>query len=404
MATVARTIDRPAIAGGLPMFERLVPIASPELSAGRNFQRRIERILTSRQLTNGAYVRELEDATARYLGVRSCVAVANCTSGLMLLWRLLGIEGEVILPSFTFHATAHSLLWNQLKPVFADCDAQTFCVDPASVRSRMSSKTAAILAVHLFGNPAAVDELEQIAARAGLPVIYDAAHAFGARVRELQVGQFGIAEVFSLSPTKLLVAAEGGLIATNDDNLAKALRAARNYGDTGTYDPESLGLNARMSELHAALALDGLGEVGARIERRNEIRAQYALRLGAVPGLSFQYVARENRSSCKDFSVVVDKERFGLSRDQLMAALEKENIGVRRYFWPPVHRQKLYRDLWDRRPLPVTDRISDNVVSLPIYSSLKDEQVSQISDAIARIHEYASRHDLQIEFTDARPR
>jgi dTDP-4-amino-4,6-dideoxygalactose transaminase len=369
--------------------DALLPIVSPEGIPDEQFVCYVRRILESRQLTNGTFVREFERAAASYLGVPCCVAVSSCTLGLVLTLAALDLRGEVILPSFTFHATAHAVAWNGLTPVFADCDSRTFCIDPNSVRRCITRKTAAILAVHLFGNPAGVLELEDIARTAGVPLIYDGAHAFGGKAGERHVGTFGTAEVFSFSPTKLVVAGEGGLIATRDATIAKRLRAARNYGDAGDGDPEVRGLNARMSEFHAALALGGLGGIEGRIERRNRIRCRYESRLGQIPGIRFQQICPANRSACKDFSLIVDEQQFGRDRDWLFDLLRQENIDVRRYFWPPVHRQKLYRSIWDGRPLPVTDYLSDRVVSLPIYSSLRDADLDRVCDAVLRAADFA---------------
>jgi dTDP-4-amino-4,6-dideoxygalactose transaminase len=386
-----RTFDLPAIAGGKPLFDERLPIATPEGLPGDEFLRDVRRILQSRQLTNAAFVRKFESAAAEYLDVPHCLAVSNCTAGLVLTLRALGLEGEVILPSFTFHATAHSVMWNGLKPVFADCDPETFCVHPQAVQARLTPNTAAILAVHLFGSPASVTELEHIAASGKVHLIFDAAHAFGSKVDGRRIGTFGTAEIFSFSPTKLLVAGEGGLIATRDAILARRLRAARNYGDAGNYDPELIGLNARMSEFHAALALGGLDGLDVRIERRNQIRLHYLRRLEPIPGLSFQQVRPGNRSACKDFSVLIDETAFGSSREWLFDAVQKENIDVRRYFWPPIHRQELFRALWDGQPLPVTERISDRILNLPIYSSLRGEDVDKVCNAIFRAHEFATK-------------
>jgi dTDP-4-amino-4,6-dideoxygalactose transaminase len=384
----------PAIAGGRPMFDERLPIVSPEGLPGEEFLRDVRKILSSRRLTNANFVRQFEEAAEQYLGVPHCVAVSSCTAGLVLTLQALGLEGEVILPSFTFHASAHSLLWNRLKPVFADCDPETFCINPHAIKFQLSSKTAAILAVHLFGNPASIVELQTIAADASIPLIFDAAHAFGSDINDKRVGNFGVAEVFSFSPTKLLVAGEGGMIATRDPELARKLRLARNYGDSGNYDPELAGLNARMSEFHAALALRGLRGLDARIHRRNQIRLHYERRLRTIPGLSFQHIAAGSRSSCKDFAVLINEAVFGKSRDWLFDALEKENIQVRRYFYPPVHRQKLYHEIWDKRSLPVTESISENILNLPIYSTLSDENVEKICDAILRCHEFARKKKL----------
>jgi dTDP-4-amino-4,6-dideoxygalactose transaminase len=278
--------------------------------------------------------------------------------------------------------------------VFADCDPETFCIDPHALKSQRSPNTAAILAVHLFGNPASIVDLQTIASDLNIPLICDAAHAFGSHINGRRVGTFGTAEVFSFSPTKLLVAGEGGMVATRDAELARKLRAARNYGDGGNYDPELAGLNARMSEFHAALALRGLPGLDARIDRRNQIRLRYERRLRTIPGLSFQRIPSDYRSSCKDFAVLLDEAAFGKPRDWLFDALEKENIQVRRYFWPPVHRQKLYRDIWDKRPLPVTESISDSILNLPIYSTLTDENVDKVCDAVLRCHEFGKKKKL----------
>jgi len=375
---------RMEIGARTPAFRKFLPIVDPEGVPGEEFLEEVRGIIASKQLTNGAYVRKFEAAAAEYLGVAHCVAVSSCTAGLLLVLKALDLRGEVILPSFTFHATAHAVVWNGLTPVFADCDAKTFCVAPQAVRAKVSSRTEAILAVHLFGNPAAVKELEYIAGELQIPLVFDAAHAFGSSIGGKRIGGFGTAEVFSFSPTKLVVAGEGGLIATRDAELAERLRAARNYGDAGNYDPEILGVNARMSEINAAMALHGLAGLDARIERRNEIRTRYERKLGDVAGLRFQEVSEGGRSTFKDFSAIVDEKEFGHSRDWLVELLHVENIGARKYFSPPVHRQKLYSAMSDGRTLSVTDMVSDGVVSLPIYSSLTDESVDKVCEAIRR--------------------
>jgi dTDP-4-amino-4,6-dideoxygalactose transaminase len=370
-----------------PQNRQHLPIVCPEGIPAAGFLQDLQAVLTSRQLTNGARVREFEEAAAAYLGVPYCVAVSSCTAGLLLTLRALGLRGEVIVPSFTFHATAHSVLWNGLKPVFVDCDEQTFCIDPDAAEQKLSPATAAILAVHMFGCPVDVGRLDTICANHAVPLICDAAHAFGSKVGARHVGTFGAAEIFSFSPTKLLVAGEGGMIATGDAALARRLRAARNYGDAGDADPELLGLNARMSEFHATLGLSGFSGFEARIERRNDIRLLYVRRLKSIPGIVFQQIPQGRRSTWKDMSVLVDEFAFGVSRDSVQRFLREQGIETRRYFWPAVHQQKLYRDLWDRQPLPVTERVSSRILNLPIHSSLSDEDVNRVCDAVLRAFE-----------------
>jgi dTDP-4-amino-4,6-dideoxygalactose transaminase len=358
-------------------------------------------------------VKQLEAAVAERLRVKYCVAVSSCTSGLMMVLRALGLTGEIIIPSFTFFATGHAALWNGLRPVFADCNPETWNVDPADVERKITGHTSAILAVHLYGNPADVETLEQLASRHRLKLIFDAAHGFGTQYRGRPVGQFGDAEVFSLSPTKLLVAGEGGLVTTNDLSLARAIRSMRNYGDLGAYDPDWLGMNARMSEFNAALALAGLPHVEAKVDRRNRIAELYANLLAALPGLLFQKVLPGDRSTYKDFSIHVTPEIFGMSRDALAEALLAERIETKKYFYPPLHKQKLYRSFHkpERDKLTHTDYITDGVLSLPIYESLPDSTVERVTYAILRLahfetsekHAVASRNGKRMPISTSLP-
>ncbi len=378
---------RPAAFGGHPLFSEPVPMVRPALPETAELAGHCARLLTSGQITNGVTVRRFEQGAAQYLGVTECVAVSSCTSGLMLVERCLGLTGRVIVPSFTFFATAHSLLWNQLEPVLVDCDPHTWNLDPARVRRALGSVPgiSAILAVHVFGNPAPVEELETIARDAGVRLIFDAAHGFGARRAGRPIGASGDAEVFSLSPTKLLVAGEGGLVATRDPDLARALRAARNYGDAGDYDCQVLGLNARMTEFQAALALAGLPLVDGQVERRGRLAACYEAVLASQPGVALQRVHPQDRSARKDFSVVLDTPG-----KLLQAALAQENVETRRYFDPPLHRQRLYRRFY--RPeldrLENTEAISRGVLSLPIYPQLSDPDAERIARRLLQIRDW----------------
>jgi dTDP-4-amino-4,6-dideoxygalactose transaminase len=292
--------DAPAIFGGRALFSGQLRFIKPTLPDLRRVLRHYKPIYATGVITNADLVERFETAAAERLGVDHCVAVSSCTSGLALVMRALQLKGEVILPSFTFFATGHAVRWNGLKPVFADCDPETWNLDPASVEAAITERTSAIVAVHLYGNPCNVEALSQIASRHGLKLIYDSAHGFGSSHQGRPVGQFGDAEVFSFSPTKLLVAGEGGLVSTNDAVLAHRIRAGRNYGDLGAYDPELIGLNARMSEFNAALALAGLDLMERKIARHNEIANLYTSELQDIPGLRFQRVLPNDLSTYKD--------------------------------------------------------------------------------------------------------
>jgi dTDP-4-amino-4,6-dideoxygalactose transaminase len=242
------------------------------------------------------------------------------------------------------------------------------------------------MAVHTFGNPAPIEELESIAREHKLALLIDAAHGFGARIGTRGMGSAGCAEVFSLSPTKLLVAGEGGLVATGDAALAQKLRTARNYGDDGAYDCEVLGLNARMTEIQARLALMGLEDLRARVARRNHLAALYERRLSGQSGVSFQRIRADATASRKDFGILIDESEFGISRDQLYQALQRENVQTRKYFHPPLHRQKLYRGFRHGK-MTHTDAVSSRILNFPIYSSLSDETVEAIVDRVLLIRE-----------------
>jgi dTDP-4-amino-4,6-dideoxygalactose transaminase len=368
------------------MFQERFRFIKPTLPRREAVFAAYDHAYSSGVITNASLVEQFERAVAEYIGVPHCVAVHSCTSGLMLVLKCLGVRGEVILPSFTFFATGHAVVWNGLRPVFADCDPGTWTLDPADVERKITPDTGAILAVHMYGNPCAVERLEQIATRHNVRLIFDAAHAFGSRRRGRAVGQFGDAEVFSLSPTKLLVAGEGGLVSTNDGVLARRLRAARNYGDTGAYDPEVLGINARMTEFNAALGLSGLEILESKIARHVRIASTYTGLMSGLPGIAFQKIHPEDLCVFKDYSIVIDEHAAGISRDRLGSALLDENVETKKYFYPPMHRQKLYQRFhkpWET--LPVTDAVSEGVLSLPIYESLPNETIEGVATAIRRL-------------------
>lgn len=382
MAHASIALASGAEARTAPLFRERFRFINPTLPPLERILSEYRQVFQQGLITNGGIVARLEAAICERLGVRHCVAVSSCTSGLMLVMKALGLQGEVILPSFTFFATGHAALWNGLTPVFADCDALDWNIDPRAVERAITPRTSAIVAVHLYGNPAQVAELEWLARKRGLKLIFDAAHAFGASYHGHPIGRFGDAEVFSLSPTKLLVAGEGGLVCTNDATLAHRVRAGRNYGDFGSYDPMLLGLNSRMTEFNAAMALAGLELAPAKITRHNQIAALYTAELDGTPGVGFQQLPPGHLSSYKDYSVRIHPEMFGMTRDQLAAALLRENIETKKYFHPPLHQQTIFRPFAEGAQLPVTEAVADSVLSLPIYESLPAETVRQVAWAI----------------------
>lgn len=381
----------PAILGSKPAFDELVPITKPTLFPPEEISGQLSEIFTSGQITNAKYVRIFEEEAAHYLGTKYAVALSSCTSGLILTLQALGLQGEVLVPSFTFCATAHSLLWNNLEPVFVDCERETHNIDPEKVEETITPRTSAILAVDVFGNPCDRETLQKIAQNRNLRLIIDAAHSFGSLYKGGQIASYGDAQVFSLSATKLVVAGEGGLVATNDGALARKLRLARNYGNPVNYNCEFAGLSARMMEVNAIIGLKSLAMVEENITKRNRLAELYKSRLSNVPGVSFQRIRPEDRSSYKDFSILIEPSFFGMNRDEVARALAAENIQTRAYFYPPVHRQKVYQASAHKYEgkLLTTEELSSKALSLPIFSHMPESYVDRICGAMEAIHRHA---------------
>ncbi len=371
---------------GAMAFPDGLPLARPRVADPARVAADVEAILRSGVLTNGPYVRRFEELTADYLGVRHCIAVSSCTAGLMLVLRAAELSGDVIVPSFTFAATAHAVQWNGLRPVFADIDRRTLTLSPDSVRRSVGMHTSAILATHIYGTPCDVEGLRAVAREHGLRLFFDAAHAFGSTRAGTRVGGFGDAEVFSLSPTKVVVAAEGGLIATNDDLLAERCRIGRDYGNPGDYDCRFVGLNARMSELHAATALASLEDLDERLAERNRLAAAYTAALAGTPGVRIPEVPAGDTSTYKDYSVLIDADEFGLDADAAAEMLAREGIETRRYYSPPVHAMKAYRVPGGAAgELPVTELAAEQALTLPLWVGMTDAQVEGVAEAIRGI-------------------
>lgn len=377
-----------ALLGGAPSFPDGLPLTRVVVPDRQRLQQRLDAILDSGMLTGGPTVRELEDEVAERLGVPHVVAVASCTTGLMLVMQALKATGSVVMPSFTFAATAHAAVWAGGRPVFADVDRESLTLDPRDAAPRLDGASA-LMATHVYGTPCDVEAIEKVATAAGVPVVYDAAHALGSWRNGRPVGGFGTAEVFSLSPTKVAPAGEGGLVATRDGALAEAVRLARNYGNPGDYDCVVPGLNARMSELHAAVGLATLSELPARVARRNEMVRVFAAATAGLPGIRIPAVDTGDVSTYKDLTLVVDEQDFGLDVPALRTVLDAEGVDTRRYFHPPVHRQRAYAYLGTPPPLPVTDELSPRVLTVPLWNHMTDETVRGLADLVIRCHESA---------------
>lgn len=359
----------------------MIPLLKPTLPKLRSIQNKIRDAFETGMLTNAKYVKEFEAMCAKFLGIRNVIAVSNGTSALILSLKCLGLKGEVILPSFTFTSGGHSLLWCGLAPVFVDIDPETFNINPASIEKKISKKTSAILATHVFGNPCEIEKIQKIAKKYNLRVIYDGAHAFGSKYKQKSIVNFGDATIFSFTPTKVLTTGEGGLIATNNKKLAKLLKLGRNNGDSPKREEEFLGITARMNEFSAILGIEGLKILPRSLKRRLKLVNLYKKELVGVPGISFQKIMPSCFSVYKDLIILVDERKFGISRDDLLKELLKRKIETKIYFYPPLHKKKVYRK-YKKLSLPNTNFVSGRIMSLPLYSHMPEDSVIKVCSVI----------------------
>ena len=386
---------RLAVLGGPPAFTRKLLVGRPNIGDRGRLLERINSMLDTCRLSNGGpFVQEFEQSIAEIIGVRHCIATCNATVALEIAIRALELSGEVIVPSFTFVATVHALQWQQITPVFCDIDPATHVLDPWKIESLITPRTTGILGVHLWGRPCAINDLQAIADRYGLKVLFDAAHAFGCHYRGERIGRFGNAEVLSFHATKIVNAGEGGAVVTNDDRLAAQIRLMKNFGFSNYDTVTCLGTNGKMSELSAAMGLTNLEslEQFVRVNRANF--ETYRDQLSEVRGLSLLPYDDQASPNYHYVVVEVDDRELGLTRDQLLAVLHAENVFARRYFYPGVHRMEPYRS---RPPtadslLPHTEAVADRVLVLPTGTAVTPSDICKIGRVIRLAIEH--RHEI----------
>ncbi|MGI9284008.1 MAG: aminotransferase class I/II-fold pyridoxal phosphate-dependent enzyme [Pseudomonadales bacterium] len=372
--------------GGAPAFTETLHVGRPNIPNRKRFMQRMEAVLDSYRLTNfGPQVVELEQQVAEIAGTRHCVATSNATTGLELAIRALGMEGEVIVPSFTFIAGPAALSWQGIQPVFCDIDPQTHCLDPARVEAAITPQTTGILAVHLWGNLCDVEALQEIADRHALKLLFDAAHAFGCTVGERSVGGFGHAEVFSFHATKFINAFEGGAIVTDDDELAKRLRFMTNFGFSAEDEVSHLGVNGKMSEASAAMGLTSLEAMSDIIAHNRRIHEAYMRGLEYVPGIRMMQRNSADQHNYHYIVAELDSATAGLSRDELVATLRLENVMARRYFHPGCHRMQPYRELYPNAGLfvPETEALAQKIFILPTGLAVSEADVGLLTNRVA---------------------
>lgn len=368
-----------AILGGVPALPEKIHVGGPNIGDRRRLMERIEDILDRRWLTNGGlYVREFERRIAEMAGVRHCLAMCNGTVALEIAVRAMGWRDEVIVPSFTFVATAHALRWQGIAPVFCDIDPQTHNMDPARVEPLITPRTTGIIGVHMWGRPCDAERLEEIARRHRLGLLFDAAHALGCSRKNRMVGSFGDAEVLSFHATKFVNAFEGGAVLTNDSDLAARIERMRNFGFAGYDTVVCVGTNGKMHEVSAAMGLTTLESMEEFIAVNRRNHEQYRQELAEVPGLEIVAYDATERNNYQYVVVLVDEGVLELSRDDLVRILNAENVVARRYFYPGCHCMEPYRSEFPDAylHLPHTEALTRRVMCLPTGSCVSPEAIA----------------------------
>ncbi|HEX5884770.1 MAG TPA: aminotransferase class I/II-fold pyridoxal phosphate-dependent enzyme [Pyrinomonadaceae bacterium] len=381
-----QALDDLAFFGGRPAFPEPLHVGRPNIGNREKFLTRVNDTLDRKWLTNdGRYVIQFEKRLAELTGVKHCLAMCNATIALEIVIRALGLKGQVILPSFTFIATAHVLQWQDITPVFCDIDPRTHTIDPEKVEALITPETTGILAVNLWGWHCDIAALEEIARRRGLKLLFDSAHALGCSYKDRMIGGFGDAEVFSFHATKFVNSLEGGAVLTNDDELARKTRLMRNFGFVAYDQVASIGTNGKMSEVSAAMGLTNLESIDEFIAINRRNHKQYAAELAGLKGITVLSNDDQKKRNYQYVVLEIDAAETIVSRDELMQILYRENILARRYFYPGCHRMAPYNSYLSSLSLPQTEKVSERVLSLPTGTSISPADISTICGVIRMV-------------------
>ncbi len=368
-----------------PAKKPLIYVTQPVLPPLAEFIPYLEQIWANKTLTNGGpFHHQLEQALCDYLGVKHLALFSNGTLALVTALQCLRITGEVITTPYSFVATAHSLLWNGIKPVFVDIDPHTLNLDPDRIEAAITPQTTAIMPVHCYGQPCDVDRIQKIADTYGMKVIYDAAHAFGVQCHCDSVLNHGDLSVLSFHATKVFNTFEGGAIVCPDAKTKQRIDQLKNFGFEDEITVTAPGINGKMSEINAAFGLLQLQCIDAALARRQAIDARYRTALAGVPGIQCVDFDAGSKPNHSYFPILVGPD-YPLGRDALYEKLKDHGFHGRRYFYPLISEFPMYRGLVSAAPanLPVATRVAREVICLPIYPDLAWEQVDAIANLIA---------------------
>ena len=367
------------------MIDKPIYVTSPLLPPLNDFTSYLNEIWDSRILTNnGVFHQRLEEELATYLKTPYLSLFTNGTLPLITALQAMRITGEVITTPFSFVATTHSLWWNGIKPVFVDIDPETCNLDPNKIEAAITPRTTAIMPVHVYGKPCKTKEIQEIADKYGLKVIYDAAHAFGVEVNGESILNFGDMSTLSFHATKVYNTLEGGALVVHDEQAKKRIDYLKNFGFASETEVVAPGINSKMDELRAAYGLLTLKMVDQAIEARKQVATRYREALRNVEGISFFDDMPNVRHNYSYFPIFVDAKKYGLSRDELYFKMKEYNVFGRRYFYPLISTFSTYRELDSANPknLPIATRIADQVICLPMHHALSESQIEYILQII----------------------
>jgi dTDP-4-amino-4,6-dideoxygalactose transaminase len=384
-----------AIFTGRPAFDRPLYVGAPIVEDGvkESYFSYMREVFSRNCFTNnGSLVQELEAEVAKIHGAKHCIAVCNATIAQILVLKGLNLKGEIILPSFTFIATAHACLWHGADVVFCDISPESLSIDVVQAEKLINKKTCGVIGVHMFGNLCDISSLTKLCGKYNLKLIFDAAHAFNCSMGKAPIGVFGDAVILSFHATKFFGTFEGGAILTNDSKLAESLRFLRNFGFTD-YDKVSfLGINGKMSESSAAMGLASLPAINSRADMLKNNMDIYKKELSGIPGINILQVGRGGRSNYQYMVIFVNEKEFGVSRDVLYNTLWKENVIARRYFYPGCHNMEPYKTLYPdaHKRLLVTEEAIKKVLCLPLNLKKPKEDIVAIAGIIKAVNKNAN--------------
>ncbi|MFD2655559.1 DegT/DnrJ/EryC1/StrS family aminotransferase [Gracilibacillus thailandensis] len=372
----------------MEMFKHPIYVTQPLTPNISEVTKEIEKVIESKWLTNFGNKHELlAEELKNYLEVDHLSLFNNGTMALTLGLKALELTGEVITTPFTFPATVQALDWNNLTPVFCDIEEHSLNIDPDKIEEKITDKTTAILAVHVFGNPCNVQKIQQIADKYDLKVIYDGAHAFGAQYKGEPIGNFGDMTMFSFHATKLFNTIEGGALVYSDELYSEKLGMLVNFGLSSPEKVEVSGFNGKMNEIQAVIGLGNLRVLEEERTNRERIRQSYVDEISKIPGIRIITNRKNRESSYQYFVIEINEDEFGISRDELYYGLKSYNIFARRYFYPLCSEFPWYRNLDSakRGNLPIAWEKVNQVLTLPFYGDLENEKIKIICDAIKEI-------------------